>query len=90
MIERVTERTGLRKKDCAAAVNGLLSAVTKALQKGEPVKLAGFGGFEVKRRAARMGRNPQNGKPEEIPAQTVPVFKAGRDLKECVACDREK
>ena len=64
---------------------GFLSAVTEALQAGDAVKLTGFGSFEVKRRAARTGRNPQTKEMVEIPAQTVPVFKAGKGLKDSVA-----
>ena len=63
-----------------------LAAGAEALQAGEAVKLVGFGSFEVKHRAARTACNPQTKEPVEIPAQTVPVFKAGKILKDCVAC----
>ena len=85
LIERTAERTGLSKKDCGIALDGLLGSVTEALQAGEAVKLTGFGSFEVKRRAARAGRNPQTKEAVEIPAQTVPVFKTGKILKDSVA-----
>ena len=85
LIERMAGKTGLTKKDCGTALDGFLSAVTEALQTGESVKLVGFGSFEVKRRAARTGRNPQTKEPVEIPAQTIPVFKAGTGLKNSVA-----
>lgn len=84
LIERMANKTGLTKKDCGAALDSLLSAVTQALQKGEAVRLAGFGSFEVKHRASRVGRNPRTMQSVEIPAQTAPVFKAGAVLKECV------
>ena len=85
LIKRMKEHTGLTKKDCSVALEGLLSAVTEVLQEGESIKLAGFGSFEVRHRAARTGRNPQTKEIVEIPAQTVPVFKAGKGLKESVA-----
>ena len=85
LIERMAGKTGLTKKDCGTALDGFLSAVTEALQAGEAVKLVGLGSFEVKRRAARTGRNPQTKEVVEIPAQTVPVFKAGKGLKDNVA-----
>ena len=85
LIERMAGKTGLNKKDCAAALDGFLSAVTEALQAGEAVKLTRFGPFEVKHRAARTGRNPQTKETMEIPAQTIPVFKAGKGLKDSVA-----
>lgn len=85
LIESVAAKSGLTKKDCDAALEGLLSAVTEALQSGDSVKLTGFGSFEVKHRAARTGRNPQTRETVEIPAQAVPVFKAGKVLKDSVA-----
>lgn len=85
LIECVAGKTGLTKKDCGTVLDGFLSAVTEALQAGEAVKLTGFGSFEVKHRAARTGRNPQTKETVEIPAQTIPVFKAGKGLKDSVA-----
>ena len=76
LIERMADKTGLTKKDCGTALDGLLSAVTEALQAGETVKLTGFGSFEVKHRAARTGRNPQTKDVVEIPAQTLPALAA--------------
>lgn len=85
LIECVAGKTGLSKKDCGTVLDGFLSVVTEALQAGKAVKLAGLGSFEVKRRAARTGRNPQTKETVEIPAQTIPVFKAGKLLKDSVA-----
>ena len=85
LIERIAGHTGMAKKDCSAALEGMLSAVTEALQGGQSVRLAGFGCFEVKHRAARTGRNPATREAVEIPAQTVPVFRAGKALKDSVA-----
>ena len=86
LIERMAGKTGLSKKDCGTVLDGFLSAVTEALQTGEDVKLVGFGSFEVKLRAARTACNPQTKEPVEIPAHPIPVFKAGKILKDCVAC----
>ena len=75
---------GITKKQSAAAVDAMISAIKKALAKGDKVSLVGFGSFSVKKRAAREGRNPRTGKPLKIPAKKVPVFKAGKALKESV------
>lgn len=81
LIERMAKHTGLTKRDCGIALEGMLFTVTQALLEGEPVKLSGFGCFEAKRRAARTGRNPRTKEAVEIPAQILPVFKAGKSLK---------
>lgn len=88
LIEDVATRTGLTKKDAGAAVDALFEAVTEALARGDRVQLVGFGTFEVRRRAARSGRNPQTGEVMAIAARSVPVFKAGKSLKESVENSR--
>jgi DNA-binding protein HU-beta len=75
---------GITKKQSAAAVDAMISAIKKALAKGDKVSLVGFGSFSVKKRAAREGRNPRTGEPLKIPAKKVPVFKAGKALKDSV------
>ncbi len=85
LIDRMAGKTGLTKKDCGTALEGLLSAVTETLQAGEAVKLVGFGCFVVRRRAARRGHNPRTKEAMEIPAQAIPVFKARQGLKDSVA-----
>ena len=80
----VAEKAGLTKKDADNAVNAFVDAVTEGLVKGEKIVLVGFGSFETKQRAARKGKNPQTGAEINIPASTVPAFKAGRGLKEAV------
>ena len=85
LIAAVAEKAGLSKKDAEAAVNAALDAITAALQEGDKVQLVGFGSFEVKSRAARTGRNPKTKEAIEIPASKVPVFKAGKALKDVVA-----
>ncbi|MGE5560761.1 MAG: HU family DNA-binding protein [Chloroflexota bacterium] len=84
LIEKVAEKTGMTKKDSGKSVDAVLEAITKALGKGEKVSLVGFGTFDVRKRAARMGRNPQTGKAIKISARKVPAFKAGKSLKEAV------
>ena len=61
-----------------------LAAIKKALKKGESVTLVGFGTFSVSKRKARKGRNPQTGEAIKIAAKKVPVFKAGKGLKDAV------
>ena len=85
LIAAVAEKASLSKKDSEAAVNAALEAISAALQDGDKVQLVGFGSFEVKKRAARTGRNPRTKEVVEIPASQVPVFKAGKALKDAVA-----
>lgn len=84
LIAAVAEKAGLSKKDSEAAVTAALDAITTALEDGDKVQLVGFGSFEVKSRAARTGRNPKTKEAIEIPASKVPVFKAGKVLKDIV------
>ena len=84
LINAVAEKAGLSKKAAEAAVNATLSAITEGLKTEEKVQLVGFGSFEVKKRAARVGRNPKTKESIEIPASVVPVFKAGKALKDAV------
>ena len=85
LIAAVAENTGLSKKDSEKAVNATFETITSALEAGEKVSLVGFGAFDVKERAARMGRNPRTKEEVEIPASRVPQFKAGKALKDAVA-----
>ena len=83
LINAVAASTGFSKKDAETVVSATLDAITAALQ--EKVQLVGFGSFEVKKRAARIGRNPKTKETIEIPASVVPVFKAGKALKDSVS-----
>ncbi len=83
LVAKVAE-TGMTKKQAAAAVDAIISAMSKAMSKGDSVRLVGFGTFSVKRRKARTGRNPRTGKEIKIPAKKVPVFSAGKGLKDAV------
>jgi len=84
LIAVVAEKASLSKKDTEKAVNSLVDAITESLQAGEKVQLVGFGVFEVKNRAARMGRNPKTKEQIDIPASSVPVFKAGKAFKDAI------
>ena len=85
LINAVAEKAALSKKDSEAAVNAMLDAITAALSESEKVQLVGFGSFEVKKREARVGRNPKTKEAIQIPASKTPVFKAGKALKDVVA-----
>ena len=85
LVAAVAERAELSKKDADAAICALVETITDALKDGDKVQLVGFGSFEVKARSARMGRNPHTKEPIEIPASRIPVFKAGKALKDTVA-----
>ena len=85
LISAAAEKAGVSKKETEAVVSAVLDTISEALASGEKVQLVGFGSFEVKKRAARIGRNPQTKEPVEIPASVVPVFKAGKALKDAVA-----
>lgn len=85
LIAAVAEKTGMSKKDTEAVIAATFEAVTDTLAEGDKVQLVGFGSFEVKKRAARLGRNPKTKEPIEIEASKVPVFKAGKALKDAVA-----
>jgi len=84
LVSELTERTGLSKKDNEKVLNALISTITDELKNGEKVSLVGFGTFEVKERAERMGRNPRTMEELVIPASKAPSFKAGKTLKDAV------
>ncbi len=84
LIAAIAAKTGKTKKDAEALLNAFTEVVTEALVKGDKVQLVGFGSFEVRKRAARKGRNPQTKEEIKIPASKAPVFKAGKALKDVV------
>ena len=84
LIAAIAAKTGDTKKGVEASVNAFVDVVTEALVKGDKVQLVGFGSFEVRKRAARKGRNPQTKEEIKIPASKAPVFKAGKALKDLV------
>ena len=85
LISAVAMKADVSKKDAEAVLTAALDTITEALTEGEKVQLVGFGSFEVKKRAARLGRNPKTKEAIEIPASVVPTFKAGKALKDAVA-----
>ncbi len=85
LIAAVSEKSGLSKKDAEKALVAVVDSLTDAMVKGDKVQLVGFGSFESKTREARMGRNPKTKETIEIPATRVPVFKAGKALKDAVS-----
>ena len=74
----------MHKERCRSNIKRIVDVVTEALVKGDKVQLVGFGSFEVRKRAARKGRNPQTKEEIKIPASKAPVFKAGKALKDLV------
>ena len=84
LIAAVAEKSGLSKKDSEAAVVATIAAITEALKAEDKVQIVGFGAFETKVRAERMGRNPKTGEDIPIPATKVPAFKAGKARKDAV------
>ena len=85
LITAMSEKSSLSKKDCEAALDAFVSAVGDALKSGDKVQMVGFGTFEVKKREARIGRNPKTKEEIQIPATKVPAFKPGKALKDIVA-----
>ncbi|MCR4851713.1 MAG: HU family DNA-binding protein [Lachnospiraceae bacterium] len=82
LVEAMAKQAGLSKKDSEKALKAFTDTVAKALKKGDKVQLVGFGTFEVTKRAARTGRNPQTGAEMKIKASKAPKFKAGKALKD--------
>ncbi len=84
LLEKVSQASGLTKKESEAAINAFLETLTDVLKAGDKISLKGFGTFEVRTRDARTGRNPRTGETMEIPASKVPAFKASSSLKNIV------
>ena len=84
LVAAIAAKTGESKKATEAVVNAFTEVVSEALKGGDKVQLVGFGSFEVRKRAARKGRNPQTKEEIKIPASKAPVFKAGKALKDLV------
>ncbi len=85
LVGSVAEKADLTKKDAEKVINAVFNSIEDALERGEKVQLVGFGTFEVRERAERMGRNPKTGEKINIPATKVPAFKAGKALRNAVA-----
>ena len=84
LITKISEESGLTKKDSELALTAFINIVSDTLKRGDRIQLIGFGTFEVKERAARIGRNPHDGRTIEIPASKSPKFKPSKTLKAIV------
>ena len=84
LVAAIAENAGLTKKDADKALKAFIDVTTGALKKGDKIALVGFGTFEVVKRGARTGRNPQTKKAIKIPASKAPKFRAGKGLKDAV------
>lgn len=85
LIDQLASKTGMERKQAESAVNALVEIVTTTIKSGGEVTITGFGTFSARRREARMGVNPQKpGEKIQIPAVTVPKFKAGKTLKDAL------
>jgi DNA-binding protein HU-beta len=84
IIDAIANGAGLTKADSGRALEALITAVEKALKKGDTVSIIGFGTFSVRKRAARKGRNPRTGAEIKIKASKTPAFKAGKALKDAI------
>ena len=81
MMTELANETGLTKADAQKVFEATFELIKKELSKGEKVSIAGFGTFNVSKRNARNGRNPQTGETVKIPARNAVTFKAGTELK---------
>ncbi|MBE5895364.1 MAG: HU family DNA-binding protein [Lachnospiraceae bacterium] len=84
LVAAIADKAGISKKDADAVVAAFTETVTKELKKGGKVQLVGFGTFEVAKRSARVGRNPQTGAEMKIAASKAPKFKAGKAFKDAL------
>ena len=84
IVKEVSKKSKVSQKATADIIAAALETIEKTVSKGKKVTLVGFGTFESRKRAARIGRNPQTGKELKIPATTVPAFSAGKKFKEAV------
>lgn len=85
LVSAMAERLGASKKHSEEALTVALDLITEALAEGEKVQLVGFGSFEVRERALRIGRNPRTKEEVTIPASKAVQFKSGKVLKRAVA-----
>ncbi len=83
LVQRIATRNPhLYQRDVENIVNAILDEITNALTRGDRVELRGFGAFSVKRRDARVGRNPRTGAPVAVEQKSVPFFKTGKEMRE--------
>ncbi|MGE4371363.1 MAG: integration host factor subunit beta [Xanthobacter sp.] len=83
LVQKIAEANPhLYQRDVENIVNAILEQVVSALERGDRVELRGFGAFSVKKRDARVGRNPRTGKQVEVEEKVVPYFKTGKEMRE--------
>lgn len=82
LVEEVARSTELTKKHAEIIVNTVFESIVDSLKAGEKIELRGFGSFRIRRRGARLGRNPKTGDRVKVPAKRIPYFKPGKDLRE--------
>lgn len=82
LISKIAEKSDMPKKQVETVLNSFVETVLETLKEGDKVQLMGFGTFEVKERAARVGRKPSTGESIEIPAKKIPAFKPGKGFKD--------
>ena len=84
LVKEVAKKAKVSQKSAGDVLSAVLDTIEKTVSKGKKVTLVGFGTFEPRKRAARIGRNPQTGKELKIAAKTVPAFSVGKKFKELV------
>ena len=82
LIKEISKKAKVSQKAAADVLAATLDTIEKTVAKGKKVTLVGFGTFEARKRAARIGRNPQTGAELKIAAKTVPAWSAGKRFKE--------
>lgn len=84
LVQEIAKKSKVTQKEASDVLAAMLDTIESSVSKGQKVTLVGFGTFEARKRAPRMGRNPQTGKELKIPARTVPVFSAGKKFRTTV------
>ncbi len=85
LVKKISDETGILRKDTAIIVDSFLEAVKDSLIEGNHIELRGFGTFKIKTRKPRSGRNPKTGEIVPVPERVVPTFKYTRAIKEEVS-----
>ncbi|MCZ7555807.1 MAG: integration host factor subunit beta [Bacteroidia bacterium] len=81
IVDNIAAATGLTKVETEAVVDGFLATVSQALKEGHSIEIRGFGSFKVKKRKARMARNPRTGEDVYVDEHFVPVFKVSKEMR---------
>ena len=84
LVQEIAKKSSVTQKEASEVLSAWVDTIQKTVAKGKKVTLVGFGTFESRKRAARVGRNPQTGKELKIAAKTVPAFSAGKKFKTIV------